>query len=217
MTDLALKQHEATTDLERFADQPQCRLLSLPAELRNHIWRHLLFLPPPSVPVGPSAGVNARLDGRVCANILQACRQLNAECAPVLYGENLFSAHNSLLSALPAFLRYHTPYRAMLPPVLHGRVARLIRRYYMYLRLDVDLRFTQHDVEESFTGLEELQIEAFQSMFGAYDWSNLKLFEGVRGVRKAAVYGSVGDGKYATWLARTMESAIGDEPEPFQG
>ena len=91
----------------------------------------------------------------------------------------------------------------------------MIRRYYIHVRLDIDPRFTRMQAEESFSGVEELEIEVFQAMYGSCDFSVLKLFEGVRGVGKAVVQGSVGDGKYAEFLARSMMSAPGQEIPAF--
>ncbi|KAK4899462.1 hypothetical protein LTR27_003195 [Elasticomyces elasticus] len=83
------------------------------------------------------------------------------------------------------------PVRVPMPPVKHRRVADMIRRYYLYLRLDTDPRFTRLQAEESFTGVDELEIEVFQSMYGSCDFSVLHLFEGVRGVGKVLIKGSL--------------------------
>ncbi|TKA73401.1 hypothetical protein B0A55_04284 [Friedmanniomyces simplex] len=176
------------------ADQSSSRLLSLPPELRNAIWSLLLVhdlevetrrplntLPPTS---------HALRRERVCANVLRTCKQANKEGTPILYGDNTFLAHSSLLAALPAFLLRTTPTRIVMSPVKHSRVADMIRRYYIHVRLDTDPRFTRLQAEESFTGVEELEIEVFQSMYGSCDFSVLQLFEGVRGVGKAVVQGA---------------------------
>ena len=201
------------------ADQSQSRLLALPAELRNHIWQYLLIQCLQSSPLPahlfPGAPEAARRRTRFCANILQCCKQINAEGTPILYGENVFLAHPSLLTALPSFLLLKNPNRVKLPPVLCPRVSKHIRRYFIHVRLDIDPRFGRQQVEESFTGVEELEIEVFQAMYGSCDFSNLQLFEGVRDVGKAVVHGSVGDGRYADWLARTMEQPIDTQPTPF--
>ncbi|KAK0936691.1 hypothetical protein LTR29_011744 [Friedmanniomyces endolithicus] len=193
------------------ADQSSSPLLSLPPELRNAIWTLLLVHdakqqpapPPPTLPTPPTPGV--------CANILRTCHQAHKEGTPILYGDNTFLAHTSLLAALPAFLLSTLPVRIVLPPVTHSRVAALIRRYYIHVRLDTDPRFTRLQAGESFTGAAELEIEVFQSMYGSCDFSVLRLFEGVRGVGRAVVRGSVGDGRYAEWLVRCMMSPVGSE------
>lgn len=81
------------------------------------------------------------------------------------------------------------------------------------MRLDTDPRFTARQVDEAFTGVHELEIEVFQAMYGSCDFGVLRLFEGVRGVGKAVVQGSVGDGRYAAWLARTMMLPAGSPTE----
>lgn len=100
-------------------------------------------------------------------------------------------------------------------PVKHERVVGMIRNYYLLVRLDTDPRFTTLQAREAFSGVASLELEVFQAMYGSCDFSVLKLFEGVRGVGKATVQGSVGDGRYARWLERRMESEEGAELEPF--
>lgn len=193
------------------SDPPVSRLLALPAELRNSIWSYLLVRP---------ASVTSD-DHAIHCRILQVSRQINDEATPILYGENRFNAHPSLLATLPSL----RPGRADLgnergvskryEPVKHPRPLALIRRFCLYLRLDTDPRFTAAQVEASFTGAEELDVEVFQSMYGACDFTKLRLFEGVRGVKKAVVDGSVGDGKYASWLAHTMMLPEGAGVQPY--
>lgn len=213
------EQEHNTMDIESRSEQPQCRLLTLPAELRNHIWQYLLVQCLQSSPLPahlfPGAPEAARRRTRFCANVLQTCKAINAEGTPILYGENIFLAHPSLLTALPSFLLLKNPNRVKLPPVLTPRVSKYIRRYFIHVRLDIDPRFSKSQVEESFTGVEELEVEVFQAMYGSCDFSNLQFFEGVRGVGRAVVHGSVGDGRYADWLARTMEQPQGSEATPF--
>lgn len=153
-------------DLTSSYDQSQCRLLSLPAELRNHVWNYVLIhvTKNPSVPNRLQSGVSedARERERFCANILRTCKQINAEGTPILYGENKFLAHPSLLTSLPSFLLLTQPHRISLPPVTCSRAAKLIRRFYIHVRLDTDPRFSKRQLEESFTGVEELEVEVFQ-------------------------------------------------------
>ncbi|KAI6836249.1 hypothetical protein KC332_g5498 [Hortaea werneckii] len=208
-------------------DQSASALLSLPPELRNEIWRYLLVLHPsspssrpnaidrkeprhPSPPAGPGLR-----DLYICANILRTCKQANAEATPILYGENTFNAHPSLLATLPSFLLSTLPVRLVRPPVTHPRVIRLIRKFSLHVRLDTDPRFTSAQAEESFNGVDELEIEVFQAMYGGCDFSVLGLFEGVRAVGRAVVRGSVGDGRYADWLARSMMCPPGEKPLGF--
>ncbi|KAI7229357.1 hypothetical protein KC330_g7478 [Hortaea werneckii] len=211
------------TMMDGVLDQSASPLFSLPPELRNDIWRHLLVHTSSS----PSSSLNAidrkephrrssprfgpRHPPHICANILRTCKQANTEATPILYGENTFNAHPSLLASLPSFLLSTLPVRVTLPPITHPRVARLIRKFSLHVRLDTDPRFTSVQAEESFNGVEELEIEVFQAMYGSCDFSVLGLFEGVRGVGRAVVRGSVGDGRYAGWLAESMMCPPGGE------
>lgn len=213
------EQEPGPMDINPALDQPQCGLLRLPAELRTIIWQYLLVQCIESSPLPahlfPGAPESARRRTRFCANVLRTCKHIHREGTPILYGENLFLAHPSLLTALPALLLLKSPNRVALPPVLSPRVAAFIRRYFLHVRLDVDPRCSARQVAESFSGVDELEVEVFQAMYGSCDFGNLRPFEGVRGVRRAVVQGSVGDGRYARWLARTMELPPGSEPAPF--
>ncbi|KAK4546374.1 hypothetical protein LTR36_002051 [Oleoguttula mirabilis] len=205
--------------LEGMVDQSASPLLSLPPELRNAIWMYILVQNYTTITALPShpfpvAAVSSRQQ-RFCANILRTCKQVHSEGTPILYGENTFKAHSSLLATLPAFLLLTRPNRVMLPPVTCPSVAKMIRRFYIHIRLDTDVRFSKLQVEESFTDVAELEVEVFQAMYGSCDFSTLALFEGVRGVGKAVVQGSVGDGKYAEWLSRCMMSPTGSEIEAY--
>ena len=200
-------------------DQSASALLSLPPELRNEIWRYLLVHTASldrKAPHNPSSPATpGPRDPDICANILRTCRQAYTEATPILYGENTFNAHPSLLATLPSFLLSTLPVRLTRPPVTHPRVVRLIRKFSLHVRLDTDPRFTSAQAEESFNGVEELEIEVFQAMYGSCDFSVLGLFEGVRGVGRAVVRGSVGDGRYAGWLAQSMMCPPGEKPLGF--
>lgn len=216
-----IRKDEPSMDLNKASSQPQCPLLALPAELRNHIWEYLLVQHTRTTYIyaAPARFANvsetSRRNKRFCANILRTCKQINAEGTPILYGENVFRAHSQLLTTLPSFLLYTVPEKITLDPVKHPRVAKMIRRYYIYVRLDTDPRFSRKQVEESFTGVQELEIEVYQAMFAGSDFSVLKLFEGVRGVGKATIKGSLGDGRYANWLIDCMQQSVGSIVMPF--
>ncbi|OTA22233.1 hypothetical protein BTJ68_15224 [Hortaea werneckii EXF-2000] len=214
------------TVMDSALDQSASALLSLPPELRNEIWRYLLV--PATSPASSLHAVDRKAQHhcsslgrgsserpRICANVLRICKQANTEATPILYGENIFNAHPSLLATLPSFLLSTLPVRVTLPPVTHPRVVRLIRKFSLHVRLDTDPRFTSSQAEESFNGVEELEIEVFQAMYGSCDFSVLALFEGVRGVGRAIVRGSVGDGRYAGWLAKSMMCPPGEKPSGF--
>ncbi|KAK3703935.1 hypothetical protein LTR37_014153 [Vermiconidia calcicola] len=195
--------------------------MDLNTELRNRIWEFLLIQNTSTTRVCPVAyrysaptEITTRRR-RFCANVLSTCKQIQTEGTPILYGENIFAAHPSLLAALPSFLLYATPEKVRLPPVTCSRVAKLIRCYYIHVRLDTDPQFSKMQVEESFSGAKELEINVFQSMYGSCDFSVLKLFEGIRGVGKVSIQGSLGDGKYADWLANTMQLPCGTFVAPY--
>ncbi|KAF7193612.1 hypothetical protein HII31_05076, partial [Pseudocercospora fuligena] len=186
-------------------------LLCLPSELRNQIYEELL-VQKGRVWSGQLASENKK--NRVCANILPTCKRIHTEATPVLYGLNTFLAHPNLLAALPRFLLDRLT-RTPLPPVIYPRVATLIKRFFIHVRLDTDPRFSKTQATESFSGVEELEVEVFQSSYGTCDFAVLQLFEGIRGVGKATVQGSVGDGAYAKWLGNAMMSAHTAEIQEF--
>lgn len=92
-------------------------------------------------------------------------------------------------------------------------MARKIKRWYVQVRLDADARWTKDDVTEAFSGAEELEVEVWQAMFASADLRVLRLFEGVRRVKKARVSGSVGPA-YRKWLESAMmsEGEVDDPP-----
>lgn len=53
--------------------------------------------------------------------------------------------------------------------------------------------------------MEELTIEVFQAQFGSSGYKVLQLFERIRGVKRARIYGSTtGFPEYVEWLQDTM-------------
>jgi hypothetical protein len=84
------------------------------------------------------------------------------------------------------------------------------------VRLDVDARFSKAQVSDAFSGADELEVEVWQATFAAADLTVLKLFEGVRGVGRAKVTGSVGR-EYAACLEGVMMAdygfVVGKRPE----
>lgn len=193
--------------------QPTSPLLALPAELRNEILYHLLIQRQPTPPSYLGAPRSPK-QPRFCANVLQTCKQLRDEGTPILYGENTFSAHPSLLASLPSLLLATRPYRISLPPVKEARLIPLIKRFYIHVRLDTDPQFSAEQVAESFSGVEVLSVEVFQSMYESCDFGVLRLFEGVRGIGKAMVHGSIGDGEYARWLEEVMMTSPDEQHVP---
>ena len=71
------------------------------------------------------------------------------------------------------------------------------------MRLDVDAGFSRAQASDAFSGAEELEVEVWQAMFADADLAVLRLFEGVRGVGRAKVSGSVGR-RYGAWLEGVM-------------
>lgn len=98
--------------------------------------------------------------------------------------------------------------------VYYSRFKDHITKWYLSLRLDVDPRFQAQDVEAAFNGVDSLEVEVWQAMFGTADTRTLKLFEGVRGIGRVVIQGSVSSG-YSKWLATCMASPPGSEITPF--
>ncbi|CZT23601.1 uncharacterized protein RCC_09315 [Ramularia collo-cygni] len=192
------------------AEQHLSRLLLLPAEIRLAIWELIMIHDQ-----NPSSKTSYTPNQFHPASLLRTCKQINHETTPILYQSNTFLAHPTLLSSLPSFLLRAQPTRLTLPPVTSSRVAQLIKKFFIHVRLDVDPRFSSLQATESFTGVESLEIEVFQSMYGSCDFTNLRLFENVRGVGKAVVQGSIGDGNYAKWLEICLMSPVGSEICPY--
>jgi len=63
-------------------------------------------------------------------------------------------------------------------------------------------------VQECFNGVERLEIEAGEAMFRSAGVGVLMLFQGVRGVGRVVVGGSVGNG-FARWLEGCMMGGVG--------
>ncbi|KAJ4400977.1 hypothetical protein N0V82_010891, partial [Gnomoniopsis sp. IMI 355080] len=93
---------------------------------------------------------------------------------------------------------------------------RLIRRWYLKARLDCGPFWTAERVAEAFTGVDELTVEVWQSMYGEGGGKVLRLFRGVRGVKRVKIWGSTtGLERYVRWLEGVMGSPEGTEVEPF--
>ncbi|TVY33009.1 hypothetical protein LSUB1_G007574 [Lachnellula subtilissima] len=181
---------------------PSLTFLDLPGEIRNQIYCQLLLVPSLST---------ARLlgDPPIYPAILSTCRKIHSETHPILYGSNTFLAHPNLLTGLPRLRLY---YSTISSPILISR----IRRFHIRVRLDNDPNFSAQKAQESFTGVEELTIEVFQAQYGSSDYKVLRLFEGVRGVERTRVYGSItGFPEYAEWLQNVMSTPVGKEVDLF--
>ncbi|KAE9373675.1 hypothetical protein N431DRAFT_374286 [Stipitochalara longipes BDJ] len=176
--------------------------LDLPGEIRNSIYRQVLIVPPLSVP---------RLlgDPPIYPQILSICRKVYEEARQILYSCNTFLAHPNLLSGLPRLRLY---YDTISSPTLIS----LIQRYHIKVRLDCDPNFTLTKATNAFSGIEELTIEVFQAQFGSSDYKVLRLFEGVRGVKRTRVYGSVtAFPEYVAWLEAAIVTPRENTVEVF--
>ncbi|KAI0885175.1 uncharacterized protein GGS22DRAFT_139922 [Annulohypoxylon maeteangense] len=200
---------QATTIL---TTPPAPTLLTLPPELRLLILSHLLILPPtapppsqngfPHNPQPPSLSL-------LHPSILQCSRQLHAEGLPLLYQHNTYLAHNTLLLSLPRLRRAYAP-------VLCARLSEMITRVHVCVRLDAEPGYDRAMATAQLSGKEEVVLEAWQAMWRGSGPDVLRLFEGVRGVRRARVEGSVGGFEdYARWLEGAMVREVGAVVEPF--
>lgn len=68
----------------------------------------------------------------------------------------------------------------------------------------------------AFEGAECLEVEVFRASWAIGGYEALEGYEGVRGVGKARVFGSVGWG-FARWLEGCMEGRVGEVREGWKG
>jgi hypothetical protein len=176
--------------------------LDLPGEIRNQIYKNLLLILPLSTP-------RVLGDPPIYPQILAVCRKVHEEAIEILYGSNTFLAHPNLLTDLPRLRLYYDT-------ISEKHLIDQISRYHIRVRLDCEPRFSAMKVQNAFTGVEELTIEVFQAQLGGSDYSVLRRFEGVRGVKRARIYGSIyAFPEYAKWLQNAMMSPVGAAPKPF--
>jgi hypothetical protein len=176
--------------------------MDLPGEIRNQIYHQLLLVPALSTP---------RLlgDPPLYPQVMTVSRKVCAEAKQILYGCNTFLAHPNLLSDMPRLRLYYDPISS---PSLISQ----IRRYHIRVRLDNDPNFFAGKATKAFSGMDELTIEVFQAQFGSSDYKTLKLFEGVRGVKRARIYGSVvAFPEYVKWLQASMMTPIDEVVDVF--
>jgi hypothetical protein len=175
--------------------------LALPGEIRNQIYEHLLV-----IPLHPSAQQDRSTTAPIHAQILAASHQIHREGSAILYGCNTFVSNESLLTSMPRL-------RAWYKPVTARHYLTLITRYHMHVRLDCDARFSAESATRAFSGLDELSIEVWQAQFESSDSEIMRLFEGVRRVKRATVFGSVtAFPAYRKWLEGAMMSPEGQLP-----
>jgi len=177
--------------------------LNLPGEIRNQIYHQLLIV---------LALSTRRLlgDPPLYPAVLTVSRQVYQEAKQILYGCNTFLAHPNLLTDMPRLRLYYDT-------ITSATLISHIRSYHIRVRLDNDPNFSAEKATNSFSGVEELTIEVFQAQFGSSDYKTLKLFEGVRGVKRARIYGSViAFPEYVQWLQKSMMTPIDQEMEIFE-
>ncbi|KFX89843.1 hypothetical protein O988_08471 [Pseudogymnoascus sp. VKM F-3808] len=173
--------------------------LALPGEIRNRIYTLLLVVPPPSTTTALSETPS------IHPQILGVNRQIHHEALPFLYAQNTFIAHPIRL--------YHFPQlRRWIDPVMSPHMIAHIQRYHIFVRLECDAGFSAEAARDAFSGVEELTVEVFQSQFKGSGNGVLRLFEGVRGVRRARIFGSISEWpEYVAWLQRRMMSKEGSD------
>ncbi|KAF7872035.1 uncharacterized protein EAF02_009140 [Botrytis sinoallii] len=178
--------------------------LDLPGEIRNHIYQLLLIIPSISIPRRLGS------DPHIYPQILSVCRRVHDEAEQILYGSNVFIAHPNLLTGLPRLRwKYDT--------ISSSRLISNIKKYYIIVRLDCDPNFSAKKAEEAFSEVDELTIRVEQSTFRGSDYKVLRLFEGVRGVKRVRIYGSVtGFPAYVEWLQGVMMTPKKVDVAPFQ-
>lgn len=190
--------------------------LDLSLELREQIYHYLLHHPPPDPHSLDKLTATPNL---LYPAILAVNKQIHLEALPILYAHNTFRSHPTLLTSFPAL---HSPdgatpgpsYRQISASTCPG--VQLIRRWYLKARLDCGPFWTAEKVTEAFTGVDELTVEVWQSMYAGGGGEVLRLFRGVRGVKKVRIWGSTtGLERYVRWLEDVMTSPEGTAVVPF--
>ncbi|KAJ4388582.1 hypothetical protein N0V93_006040 [Gnomoniopsis smithogilvyi] len=161
--------------------------LDLALELREQIYHYLLHHPPPD-PHNPNSLTAPATP--LHPAILAVNKQIHAEALPILYAHNTFRSHPTLLTSFPS-LYNPTVVASNCPQISESTCpgVRLIRRWYLKARLDCGPFWTAERVAEAFTGVDELTVEVWQSMYGGGGGEVLRLFGGVRGVKKVRIWG----------------------------
>ncbi|KAI1075864.1 hypothetical protein F5B20DRAFT_368318 [Whalleya microplaca] len=185
-------------------------LLTLPLELRLEILSYLLILPSPTPHKSTSTSTTSSPSPPTLhPAILRTNHQLHAESLPLLYRHNTFLAHTSLLTTFPRL-------RSTSSPILSPHLTTLITRFRVRVRLDAAPGYDRGRATQELSGKEEVVLDAWQAVWRGSGPDVLRLFDGVRGVRRARVVGSVGGfEEYARWLEGAMMARVGERVEPF--
>jgi hypothetical protein len=171
---------------------------NLPGEVRNQIYSLLLTVPAINIP--RVLGSDPRI---YPLPLLILSRATYDEASQILYGENTFIAHPSLLSSMPRLRHYYDT-------ISSPRLTSMIKKFHLRMRLDCDTNFTSKSAKEAFDACEEVTVEVWQAQFGSSDFEMLKVFEDVRGVGVAKITGSTSSfPEYAKWLERSMMAPAG--------
>lgn len=187
-------------------DKSKTGFMDLPGEIRNKIYKLLLVIPPVHAP--RKLGSDERV---YPLPLLLLCKQIHTEGIDILYGQNTFIAHPTLLCSMPRLRHYYGT-------ITSAYYTSLITRYWLRVRLDCDPQFTAHKAISAFNSCKEVTIEPWQAQFGSCDFHVLRLFENVRGVRKARISGSTSAfHDYAIWLEKSMMTESGQPVEKFVG
>lgn len=191
------------------SSRPRASFMTLPLEMRWEIYTYLLQLVDPiNFPDGHGHPSNPK----IYPQILSTCRQVHDEAHAMLYRLNVFTAHPSLLTSFP---RLREGYGS---PVSSPKMAALVRRARVRVRLDVKPRFTAAAAAEAFSGMDFVAVDVWQADYRGCGREVLELFEGVRGCRRAVVSGSTsGFSCYARWLEESMMKPLGAPGEKYDG
>ncbi|KAH8179642.1 hypothetical protein LIA77_01161 [Sarocladium implicatum] len=184
-------------------------LLLLPVELRLEIYYYLLT-PTPSAAGSTSRTTLASLD--IHPSILLTCRLLHQEALPILFSQNTFHAHPSLLTTFPRLL-------PSLSPICSPSLLPLISRVHLTFRLDtLDAPFAKEAAKASLSGLDTLTVELKSGgVFLGAGCGRLRALEEVRGVGEVNFIGStLGFEAYLGWLRKAMMSEEGAQLERFK-
>lgn len=84
------------------------------------------------------------------------------------------------------------------------------------MRLDCDARFDKEQATKAFDGTEELTVQVYQNEFKGCGYDRLRALEGVRGVKRVEIKGSVTSWpEYVGWLKGVMMLPVGTEVGEF--
>lgn len=183
------------------------QFLDLPLEIRLQIYAHLILLSPRYT--GERKPLDNSESSKIHPAILSVCRQIHFETLPILYSQNLFIAHPKLLTSFPKLRPWNS---ASIAGEASVPGLRMVKKWWLVVRLDCGPFWGRETVTRAFTGMDEVVVQVTQSDFGGSGYDNLSMFEGVRGVKRARVFGSIyGFEGYVRWLERSMRTPQGGE------